>query len=62
MAWTGIYGIGGRIILLICTLMAALAGLLAVELQISDHAMRSDRGETTRRLVEEANSLLGHYA
>lgn len=54
-------GISGRIALLIGTLMIALIGLLAVELRISDHAMRADRGETTRRLVEEASSLLGHY-
>jgi len=62
MASTRIYGISWRIAALIGTLMLALIGLLAAEMVMSDHVMRRDRGETTRRLVEEAQSLLQHYS
>ena len=58
MGFKALQGIGGRITLLIGTLLVALVGLLGTELVLSDRESRDDRGQTTRRLVEEAQSLL----
>ena len=62
MGFKALQGIGGRITLLIGTRLVALVGLLGTELVLSDRESRDDRGQTTRRLVEEAQSLLGYYA
>jgi len=62
MAWTKNRGIGSRITLLVGVLIVAMVALLGTELIMSNQALRNDRGQTTRRLVEEVQSMLGHYA
>ncbi len=55
-------GIGFRLGLIVAVLLAAMAGLVALDVGSSRHAMRQDRAESTRLLVEAASSLLGHFA
>ena len=62
MAWINNRGIGARITMLVGVLMVAMVALLGTELMMSNRSLRNDRGQTTRRLVEEAQSMLGHYA
>ena len=55
-------GIGFRIGLIVSVLLAGMAGLAASDISSTWHALRNDRAESTRRLVEAADSLLGHFA
>jgi methyl-accepting chemotaxis protein len=55
------YSIKSRVALLIGALTFALVGLLGVDLVIAHRDMRRDRAESTRHLVEQAQSLLTHY-
>jgi methyl-accepting chemotaxis protein len=62
MLRTWISSLGGRMTLLVTALVTVCVGLLCIELIASDHALRRDRGDATRWLVEEAHGLLQHYA
>jgi methyl-accepting chemotaxis protein len=48
--------------LLVTALVTICVGLLCIEVIGSDQALRRDRGDATRWLVEEAHGLLQHYA
>lgn len=54
--------IGARIGLIVVMLLGMMTLLVVLDIYSSQRSMRSDRAQSTRRLVEVATTVLGHYA